>query len=94
MSTLTVSLPDDLQAWIEAEARANGLSGPGQFVGKVMHEARARREREREEELEKLLIEGVESGEPQPVDEPWWATVRAAVKARAKTDAGPDATAR
>jgi len=89
MSVLTISLPDDVREWLEAEAAASGAS-IDDFLSLVAREAKARRQQRavqdvgQEVELERLLLEGLDSGEPQPVDEQWWVRVRAEVDARLK----------
>ncbi len=41
MSTLQISLPDELQAWVESEARGRGYADASEFVGVLVHQAKA-----------------------------------------------------
>jgi antitoxin ParD1/3/4 len=85
MSVLTISLPDDVREWLEGEAAASGAS-IDDFLSLLAREAKVRRQQRaaQEVELERLLLEGLDSGEPQAVDEQWWVTVRSEVDARLK----------
>lgn len=77
MSTINISLPDEMQSWVEEEVRAGGFDGAGEFFRQLVREAKARKEtQKRQTELEALLIEGIES-EPEVADARWWSDLRA-----------------
>ena len=44
MSTLQISLPDELQLWLETEARGNGYADASEFASVLLHEAKTQRE--------------------------------------------------
>jgi antitoxin ParD1/3/4 len=59
MTTINVSLPDELSQFIQAQAKLCGFDGADAYVRAFV--ARAKQGSER---LESLLIEGLDSGEP------------------------------
>ena len=44
MSTLQISLPDELQNWVEAQARRRGYADASEFVGVLVREDKAKQE--------------------------------------------------
>ena len=76
-TTLNVSLPEALEAYVRERVAEGGYSDPSDFVGTLIREHMQRHEQER---LEALLLEGVDSGEPEPMD---WEAVRAAAYEKA-----------
>ncbi len=68
MSSMTISLPDEMQAWVETQAQNGGFSSAGDYVSVVLAEMKARKEAE----LRALLLEGVNS-ESRPVTTELWA---------------------
>ena len=87
MSTLQISLPDELQLWIESEARGRGTTDASEFVVALLHEAKAKREVQSaqltdeemlggrtEAELAALLNEGLAS-ESRPFTPELWADI-------------------
>ncbi len=79
MNTLTISLPEDLRAWVENAAQESGYASAGDYVRELVRENRANvedPERERKKaELIKLLDEGLAS-KPIVVTPQWWAQFR------------------
>ena len=87
MSTIQISLPDELQAWVETEAQSNGYADAGEFVGVLLHAEKARRAVQPDEpapdeflggrteaELAALLNEGLAS-ETRPFTPELWADI-------------------
>lgn len=67
---LNISLPDQVQTFVEEQAIAAGFSSANEYVYHLIL-----REQERmaqQERIESLLLEGVESGEPVEATEDWW----------------------
>lgn len=81
MSTMNISLPDEMRAWIESEVSAGGFGSASEYFRQLVREAKARKEAEiqlqRQERLETLLLEGLATGEGEAVTPQWWATFRA-----------------
>jgi antitoxin ParD1/3/4 len=66
MVKITLSIPEDLQAFLECQTIKNGFRLTDDYLCNLL-----KGEQEREQ-LEGILIEGVESGEPIEVDDDWW----------------------
>jgi antitoxin ParD1/3/4 len=72
---LNISLPDQMQAFVEERAIAAGFSTANEYVYHLIL-----REQERlaqQERVESLLLEGLESGEPVAATDDWWEQKRA-----------------
>lgn len=60
MTTMNVSLPDQMKEWVEAQARTGRYSNASDYVRDLI-----RRDQERVDrlaELQRLVTEGIESG--------------------------------
>jgi len=66
MATMNVSLPDPMKAWIEAQLSDGKYSNTSDYIRHLI-----RKDQERTTAIETLrqaIIEGENSGEPQPFD--------------------------
>ena len=79
MSTLNISLPESMRAYIDEKVAEGGYSTASEYVRELV---RADQKRAAQERLEGLLLEGLESGEAIAVDEQWWARKKADLLAR------------
>ncbi len=80
----TITLSEDVSQWIEQQATSRQISAD-EFVSELAREARERAQSagaDDDTELERLLLEGINSGPGEPLDENWWKTVHAGVEAR------------
>jgi antitoxin ParD1/3/4 len=59
MTTITISLPDSLKAFIDAQLATKGYGNVSEYFRSLLREAQAR---EQEERLETLLLEGLAAG--------------------------------
>ena len=75
MATMNISLPDDMKDWIDAQAKAQGFATNSEYVRAMIRERRAGIEH-----LKALVLEGINSGDPQPVGD-----TLARLRARIKT---------
>ena len=66
MVAVTFSIPEDLQTFIEGQVIKNGFHSTDDYLRNLLD-----REREREQ-LEVILVEGLESGKPMEVNDDWW----------------------
>lgn len=64
MSTMNISLPDDLKAWADAQVKARSFTSLSEFVRDVL-----RRERQEIEVLRSQIFDGMNSGPPSPADD-------------------------
>lgn len=68
MATMSVSLPEPLKAWVDAQAQSGRYSNASDYVRDLI-----RRDQDRAakiDSLQKLITEGLESGEAEPFDAP------------------------
>jgi hypothetical protein len=61
MSTISVNLPDSVMLEVSQRAQKNGFSDVGEFVSQMIA-----RINERQTQVDKLAIEGIESGPSEP----------------------------
>jgi len=79
METLNFSLPEELKRWVEAQVTSGGYGNTSEYIRELI---RLDRKRKAEERLEKLLIEGLDSGEPIEVTPEYWERKRRKLVAR------------
>jgi antitoxin ParD1/3/4 len=68
MTSMNVSLPEELKEYVEAQTR-NGYSTPSEYVRELI---RADQKRRAKDELDAMLLEGLRSGDSIPVDAKFW----------------------
>jgi antitoxin ParD1/3/4 len=68
MTSMNVSLPEELKAYAEAQTR-NGYSTPSEYVRELI---RADQKRRAKDKLDAMLLEGLRSGDSIPVDTKFW----------------------
>jgi len=69
MTTMNVSLPDEMKAFVEEQVQRGGYSTASEYLRELIRKAQKRAAMER---LEKLLLEGLDSGPPIPVTPEFW----------------------
>ena len=70
MATMNISLPENLKGFIDSQVKQGGYSTSSEYIRELVREDQRRK---LEQRLNSLLLEGLESGEPIPVDEAYWA---------------------
>lgn len=73
MTTLNISLPDSMRAFIEEQTHSGDFSTASEYVRSLIREDQKHKAQER---LETLLLEGLESGEATPMTPKDWQEVR------------------
>lgn len=73
MTTLTISMPDSLKAFIEGEVGTKGYGNVSEYVRTLV---RGEQERQANARLEELLLEGLASGEPNDATPEFWNELR------------------
>lgn len=66
MATMNVSIPDPMKTWVEERTRDGSFSNTSDYVRHLI-----RRDQERTQaisQLQAVITEGLESGEPRPFD--------------------------
>jgi antitoxin ParD1/3/4 len=79
MPSLNISLPAPLREWIEAQIEGGRYGNASEYLRELI---RRDQERQAQERLERLLLDGVESGRASPLTEKDWAELRTAVAER------------
>ena len=69
MTTLNISLPDSMRAFIEQKVAQGGYSTASEYVRQLVRDDQKRAAQER---LETLLMEGLESGTPHEMTAADW----------------------
>lgn len=85
LTSMTVSLPATQKAYVKAQAAASGCSTPSEYVRRLIHADQKARE---QEELERKILEGLDSPSRQMTPEEWQelrTTLRRKLTKRRKT---------
>jgi antitoxin ParD1/3/4 len=69
MTSLNISLPKPMKEFVESQVQRGGYSTPSEYVRALL---RAERKRQAESELDELLLQGLNSGEPIEVTPAFW----------------------
>lgn len=85
MSTMNISLPDELKAFVDEQVATRAYGSASEYVRELL-----RRERDAAQ-LRALLLEGLASGPAEPLEadyfERWRERIRAHAEASGQTDA-------
>ena len=73
MKTVTISLPEPLQAFVERQVAAKDYGNVSEYFRTLLREARAKEEDAR---LEALVVEGLASGEDIPLTKEFWSELK------------------
>lgn len=79
MATMNISLPDTMRSFVESQIAEGGYSTASEYVRELL---RTEQQRKAEARLETLLLEGLNSGEPEAYTREWLDEVRQEVRAR------------
>lgn len=76
---MNVSLPETLKDYVQQRVAQGAFSNPSDYIRTLIREDR---ERQAGARLEALLVQGVSSGDPVPLDAGEWESIRQEVKER------------
>jgi antitoxin ParD1/3/4 len=79
-TTMNVSLPGSLRAFVEAQVAVGGYTSASEFVRELIRTARQKCSAQ--EHLEQLLLEGIKSGPASEWTSADWSALRERVTAR------------
>jgi antitoxin ParD1/3/4 len=79
MTTVTISLPESLKQFVDAQVASKGYDDISEYFRSLLREAQ---QREADARLEALLLEGLASGDPIPVDDKFWSELRTEAEER------------
>ena len=71
MTTMNISLPDEMKAWVDLQVRKRAFASSSEFFRDLI-----RRQRE-VEEFREFIMEGVNSGMPETTDAEFFESLRA-----------------
>lgn len=81
MTSLNISLPESLKAFVEKQVDEAGYSTPSEYVRELL---RADRKRRADERIEALVMEGLNSGPGVLADAKYWKSARQELTKRLK----------
>ena len=73
MTTLNISLPESMREFIDQQIDQCGYSTASEYI---RHLIRQDQEKAEKKQIEKLLLEGLNSGEPMEITDDWWSQKR------------------
>jgi antitoxin ParD1/3/4 len=79
MTTMNISLPQEMREFVEEQLRAGGYSTASEYIRELIRNAQKEKARAR---LEALLLEGLDSGEPIEITPEYWDQLRAEARQR------------
>lgn len=79
MPTLTISLPDSLRDFVDSQVRTGGYGNVSEYFRGLLRDAR---EQESQKRLERLLLEGLDSGKDIALVPKHWTKKKKAILAR------------
>lgn len=77
MTTVSLNLPEELQEFVNGQADAGQFDGPAGYIQALIERAK-----NGQDKLEALLIDGLDSGDPIPLDADEWTRIRRDVEQR------------
>jgi antitoxin ParD1/3/4 len=81
MTTMNISLPDDLKTFVEQQVATGGYGSVSEYVRELLRSAK---KAQAQAKLEAMLLEGLDSGEPVEVTPEFWEDVRRTARERIK----------
>jgi len=82
MTTMNISLPDELKAFVDAQIQKGGYSSISEYVRELIRHAQREAAQDR---LEERLLEGLDSGKSTALDSRNWDAIRTRLKKRARS---------
>jgi antitoxin ParD1/3/4 len=73
MATMNISLPDDMKAFVEAEAARKGFGTVSEYMRAVIRETQAKTAKR--SQVDTLLVEGLDSGPATPFTAEDWESI-------------------
>ena len=69
MDTMNIALPESMKQFVQERVTDGGYSSTSEYVRELI---RPDQRRKAEERIDALLLEGLDSGEPIPVNQDYW----------------------
>lgn len=77
MANISASVPERLKEWIESQIAAGMYTSTSDYLRDLIRADQSRRQ-----QLDQLLLDGLNSGKPVAADDAYWARKEAALKKR------------
>ncbi|MGK7928464.1 MAG: type II toxin-antitoxin system ParD family antitoxin [Spirulina sp.] len=77
MKTMNVSLPDTMRDYIEQQVKAGGYGSVSEYIRDLIRQDQKQKAKE---QIETLLLEGLDSGNATPMSDRDWREIRQAVR--------------
>jgi antitoxin ParD1/3/4 len=81
MTTMNISLPDELKAFVDEQVAHDGYSTTSEYIRALIRDAQKEAAWHK---LDKLIAAGLESGAPEEVNAEWFAERRRELERRLK----------
>jgi len=85
LTSMTVSLPATQKAYVKAQSAASGCSTPSEYIRRLIHADQRVRE---QEDLERKILEALDSPAREMTDEAWEALRRSLRRRLSGRDSG------
>jgi len=79
VTSINISLPDSMKAYIEEQVDKGGYSTVSEYFRELIRQDQKRKAAER---LETMLLEGLDSGSSTPITQKDWEEIRQSVRDR------------
>ena len=73
MATVTISLSESYKEFVDVQVASKGYGSVSEYFCSLLREAH---QREVDARLEELLMEGLASGDPIPLDQEFWTSLK------------------
>ena len=73
MTSMNISLPENLRGFVDKQVQTGGYSTSSEYIRELIREDQKKK---LEQKLSLLLLEGMQSGEPIAADTTYWTTKR------------------
>ena len=79
-TTMTISLSDDMKAFVEERIKSGTFNSAGEFIQNLIREDQERAEQNR---LEQMLLKGLDGGPSIPATDAYWDDLKSRATQRA-----------
>lgn len=69
MDTMNIAVPESMKHFVQEQVSEGGYSSVSEYIRELI---RADQKRKVEQRIDRLLLEGLDSGEPMPVTPEYW----------------------
>lgn len=79
---MNISLPDVMKTWVEQQVAKGGYATPSEYIRELLREDQNRKLRH---QIDRKLVEALESGEPKEFTDADWQRIRQRVLGKKKS---------